>query len=652
MCGIAGVLSLGPDLAPKDAAETERMMSVLAHRGPDGAGLYAGKKCLLGNTRLKVTDLTDAAALPLSDEKRRVWIAYNGAVTNCAGLKTRFGLEKRHSFKTTSDAEVLVRLYQDLGIDFVRHLSGMFAFCLYDVQSRKAYLVRDFYGMRPLFTMIANERLYFASEIKSFLELEGFDRKLDYEGIYDFLSLAYIPGERTPFASVKELGGGQMIEVDLERGSHALREYYRLQYRPEEEFSEEEAAGELRGLLLESVRRSIAIDVPVGLTLSGGVDSGGLLSLLKELGVSREAHTFSISMSEASFDESPYQRILVKHARPIHHEVRVKPQDVLDNITAHMAYLDEPSGDGAAVPMYLLAQAAKPYVKVLLSGEGGDEIFNAYETHRAFHARRLYRRWTPAPVRRALRALARGLPTSYKKLSLDFVLKRFTEGAELSAPEAHLFWRQAWTDEEKARLMPDGADFRPTAKLFTDMFDAAGFSDELDKISRIDLRYYFIGDLMVKNDRMLMAHSIEGRYPYMNREIVEFTARLPSRFRLKGLQGRCVQKRALAGILPPAIRRRSNMGLEMPYSLWFLDEFRALAEKRFSKDSIERTGFLRHEMVDAMWGDHLAHKRDNGRALWCLLNFLIWFDLFVDNRTYKSYLPQRPGSPPVRITGP
>lgn len=639
MCGIAGIIYQGSDLGPDDTAEAERMTRALTHRGPDGWSLHRDPRCILGNTRLKITDISDEAKLPLSNDRGDVWISYNGAVTNFKELRRRFGLERSHRFRTDSDAEVLLHLYDDLGIDFINHLSGMFAFCLYDSARRRAYLVRDFFGQRPLFYMESRGKFYFASEIKSFLEIGTFDKALDHEGIHHFFSLAYIPGTHTPFRDVKELDGGHLIEFNLDTGTSYQREYYSLRYKPDRTMSEEDAASELHTLMREAAQRNLTADVPVGLTLSGGVDTGCLLSLYKELGVSREMHTFSIRMDEPSFDESSYQKTLVDFAHPIHHEIRVTAGDVLENIHAHMAFLDEPSGDGATVPMFLLAREARKHVSVLLTGEGGDEIFNAYETHRAYKARKLYRRLLPGPMRSAVRSLSNSLPTSYKKLSFDFLSKRFTAGAELSVPDAHLYWRHALTEEEKADLLPKDWAFAPTQRLFSEMFDRLDFDDELNKLAMIDLKYYFIGDLMVKNDRMLMSSSIEGRYPYMDRKLVEFATTIPTHLKMKGLQGRYIQKRAMRDVLPRRIYERENMGLEMPHSLWFLKEFRGFAEEYFSKKKVERTGLLDHRAVQFLWRQHLAGKKDNGRPLWCILSFMIWFELFVSSSDYKRHLP-------------
>ena len=638
MCGIAGVLSLDAPIGEKDVREAREMTDLLRHRGPDDRGMYDDELCALGNTRLKIIDLSDNARLPMCNEDRTVWITYNGEVTNFRELKERFRLEEKHAFRSTSDTEVLVHLYEEIGIDFLKHLTGMFAFCLYDKRRKKAYVVRDFYGIRPLFYMVAGDRFYFASEIKSFMGLERFQGALDHEATYHFLSLAYIPGEHTPFKEIRELQGSRLFEVDLERGAYEEREYYELRYDTDDSIEEKQAVVELHEQMLDSVRRNLISDAPLGLTLSGGVDTSSILALTDELGLARDIHTFSIVMDEASFNESRYQQVAVDAFKPIHHEILVKPRDVLDRLVDHMAYLDEPSGDGAAIPSYLLAEQAKKHVSVLLSGEGGDEVFNAYETHLAYKVRKLYRKYAGRNLRHLIRFAAHHLPLSYSKLSLDFVAKRFTTGAELDVPEAHFYWRHALSEEDKRRLMPSLGEVRRTDSFFSEMFHALDFDDELNRISAIDIRYYFIGDLMVKNDRTLMAHSIEARFPFMDRLLTEYVNRIPTRLRIKGLRRRYMEKQAMKPLLPRKIWRRKNMGLEMPHSLWFLGEFREAADRYFSKKNIEKTEILDYQAVRNLWEEHIARKRDNGRSLWCILNYLVWFDLFVWNKDFRKYL--------------
>jgi asparagine synthase (glutamine-hydrolysing) len=644
MCGIAGVIGFQSELSDRDRAEARRMAAMLRHRGPDSEGFFSDSRVFLGNTRLKIIDLSSDADLPMSSPNKSLHLAYNGEVTNFQELKIEFGLSDKQPFRSHSDTEVVLRLYERLGLDFLRHLSGMFAFLLYDAGRRKAYLVRDFFGLRPVFYMVRHGKLYFGSEIKAFMDLEAFRDDLDLEGIYHYFSLAYLPGRHTPFRDVHELGGGRLLEVDLTKGTVEEKEYHSLRYAADPSLTEDVAVPRLKTLMREAVRRNFIADVPVGLTFSGGFDTSSLLVLAKELG--HRPHTFSIKIGEASFDESRYQRVMVDFVKPIHHEITVGPEDVLGCLERHMAFLDEPSGDGGNIPFFLLAEEAKKHVKVLLSGEGGDEIFNAYETHRALRARAWYRRFAPSSLRRLIRTVVSRFPASYRKLSLDFVFKRFTEGAELNVPESHIYYRHPFAEDDVRRLFVTPPGHTTTGALFTEMYDRLDFEDELDRISWLDIYTYFIDDLMVKNDRMVMAHSIEARYPFMDAPLVEFMSRVSPDLRVRGLGGRYLQKRAMEGLLPPDIHRRKNMGLEMPHSIWFLDEFRPLAEKYFSRKHLDRCGLFDPAVVQSLWREHLSRRRDNGRGLWSLLMFLVWFDLFVYERRFKDFLSKE--TVPVR----
>jgi asparagine synthase (glutamine-hydrolysing) len=640
MCGIAGIVSLDSTLDETAFDHTRRMTEILKHRGPDATGYHVDDRCVLGNTRLKILDLSDDANLPMTSGDGSIVIAYNGEVTNFRELITEFDLERKHHFRTTSDTEVLIHLYEELGIDFVNQLSGMFAFALLDKRTQKAYIVRDFFGIRPVFFMVKNGRMHFASEIKSFLQLPYFDDALNKEAIFHYFGLAYIPDRLTPFRDVEELMGARLIEVDLRTGDWHERQYYDFKYRTDTTITEREILTPLRQAMRDSVRRNLISDAPLGLTLSGGFDTGSILALAHDLDPSRPIHTFSIVMDQASFDESHYQQILVDRFKPIHHSITVGPRETVDYLVEHMAYLDEPSGDGACVPSYLLAKEASKHVKVLLSGEGGDEMFNAYETHAAYKARRLYRALAPRRLRSLIRRGVHRLPVSHDKLSVDFVAKRFVDGAELDAACAHHHWRHVLTDSEQRALVPGAAGFRSTDGFFADTYDSVDFPEGLDRISLIDLKYFFIGDLMVKNDRTFMAHSVEARFPYMDRELFELVSSIPPGLRLKHFRRRYIQKQAVKNLMPREIYKRQNMGLEMPHSHWFMGEFRELIDRYLNRETVEKTGVIRYETVKQMKEDHLSRRRDYGRALWCVINFLIWFDLFVGRKNYKDYLHQ------------
>ncbi len=642
MCGIAGIVCLNSKLTNADIETGRRMISILHHRGPDDQGFLHDENCFLGNTRLSIIDLSPQANLPMRNESGSVWLAYNGEITNFRELRKQFKLDDKYTFRTTSDTEVLLHLYEEMGMDCLDSLSGMFAFTLYDRSRKKVFIVRDFYGTRPLFWTVMNDRLYFASEIKSFMQIPEFHPRLNKEAIFHYFSLAYIPGVLTPFQGVNELDGSHLIELDLDDpgdpGDPAPEEYYSIRFNPDYGMSIKDAEEGFYQAILGSVDRNLISDAAVGTALSGGLDSSSILGLCRVLGKGNELHSFSLKINEKSFDESSYQRAMAEYAGTVHHEITVNPDDVKKNLFRQMAYMDEPIGDGSAIPFLLLSAEARKYVKVLLSGEGGDEISNAYETHMANHVSRMYRKFVPSFIRNINLKLAGMLPVSFNKLSFEFLAKRFTRGAELPAPEAHLYYRHVLDRSEKLDLLHSAENYPRTEMFFSELFDSLDYRDELDRLSQIDMKYFFIGDLMQKNDRMFMANSVEARFPFMDRKAVEFFATIPSKYKIRGLTRRYIEKRAMRRVLPPEIHRRQNFGIELPYSLWFEDSLIQIGHDYFTRERVERTEVLNFNSVSTLWTEHLARKRDNGRTLWCILNFLIWFEMFIYNSDFRNYM--------------
>lgn len=639
MCGIAGIVCLNSRISDADIETGREMTSILHHRGPDDSGFLHDERCFLGNTRLSIIDLSEQANLPMQNDSDTIWLAYNGEITNFRELRDQFRLDDKYVFRTSSDTEVLLHLYEEMGMECLQHLSGMFAFTLYDRTLKKVFIVRDFYGTRPMFWMVLNDKMYFSSEIKSFMEIPEFQPRVNKEAIFHYFSLAYIPGTLTAFQGVEELDGSHLIEIDLANPEIPVpAEYYKIGFNPDYGMTENDAEEGFYQAILGAVDRNLISDAPIGTTLSGGLDSSSILGLSRVLGKGSELHSFSLRINEKSFDESSYQRAMAEYAGTIHHEISIDPDDVKKNIFKQMAYMDEPIGDGSAIPFMLLSAEASKYVKVLLSGEGGDEISNAYETHMANYISRKYRKFTPRFVRKVNLKMAGMLPVSFNKLSFEFLAKRFTRGAELPAPEAHLYYRHVLDRSEKRDLLHSTDSYPHTDKFFSELFDSLDYSDELDKLSHIDMKYFFIGDLMQKNDRMFMANSVEARFPFMDRKAVEFFSTIPSKYKIKGLTRRYIEKKAMKRVLPSVIQRRQNFGIELPYSLWFEDSLSQLGHDHFTRERVERTEILKFEFVDRLWKDHLAHKKDNGRTLWSILSFLIWFEMFIYNSDFRDYM--------------
>ena len=638
MCGIAGIISMKEQLMSEDNLVASQMINAIKHRGPNRQATKIFDRCIMASARLNIIDFSESGNMPMSNADGSLWIVFNGEVSNFKELKAKYALDTKYNFRGTTDTEVLLYLYQEKGIGFIEELSGMFAFCIYDLRKQKVYLVRDFFGINPVFYSIQGGKIYFASEIKALLDIPGFKKEIDEEAIFHYFSLAYIPHRLTPYTQIKELRCGEMLEADLAEETYLFRDYYRIDYQQNFDISEAEATKKVHELMLDSVRRNLISDAPLGMTLSGGIDTSSMLSLANKLGRSKDMHTFSIKMGESSFDESKYQRIMSEYTSSTHHEVLVGAEEVEQALIEHMAYLDEPNANGACIPSWVLAKEASKHVRVLISGEGGDEVFNAYDTHKAYKIRNLYKKFTPAFARKIIYSAAHAMPSNYSKLSLDFKMKRFTEGAELDAPAAHMYWRHTFTDADKMKIFKGGERFKETADYFRDLWDSNNFDDGLNKISLIDLRHFFVDDLMVKNDRMFLAHSIESRFPMMDKLLFDYVSTLPTRYRIKGFKTRWIEKEAMRGYLPDEILKRPSFGLEMPHSIWLTNKLRPMAEKYLNKKSVEKTGLLIWTEVEKIWLAHLSKKRDNGRALWSIIIFIIWFELFIETNDYKKYL--------------
>ena len=640
MCGISGIISLSHPLCDEDRGVVENMASMLFHRGPSHTGFYQNSKVLLGNTRLSILDRRERSHLPVSDQDGDIVLCYNGEVSNYIELKSRYRLDQKYRFKGESDSEVLVYLYKELGIEFLSKLSGMFSFCLYDKKKQKVWLVRDFFGINPHFYAVHNQRVYFASELKAFLDIPGIDLSVNRQAIFDFFTFAYIPKTQTPYEGIRELRNGEMMEIDLNTGQHQLKYHFRASYEVNWDISEREASEKVYDMLLDSVNRNLRSDAPIGTTLSGGVDTSGITCLIRDLGKSKNLHTFSIKMGEHSFDESHYQRLVAQECGTQHHEILVTPESIIENFYQHIAYIDEPNGNGASIPSYILAKNAKEYVDVLLSGEGGDEVFNAYAIYIAWKVSKYYKKLCPNVLRNFIFWLIHKVPCNYQKLSFDFMAKRFTEGCRLHPASAHIYWRHPFTNREKEEIFSPHSEMRSTDEIIIGLFEEFRHTEELNRISMLDMEHFLVDDLLVKNDRMFLAHSIESRFPYLDKPLFDYVSTIPPNLRLKRFQGRNIQKKALAKTLPRAILRRKSYGLEMPHSLWFLDYFKPFLEKYLNKKTVEATGILKWDHVHRIWQDHRAKKRDYGRGLWCLLAYLVWHEMFIEKRNYKDYLPQ------------
>lgn len=642
MCGFAGGLLFDSQMF-HDAELLSRMGTVLAHRGPDDKGQMIQGPCGLVHRRLSIIDLSRSGHQPMSNEDESIWIAYNGEVYNFRELRKQYNLDAEgHIFRSRTDTEVLIHLYETLGDCFLEVLNGMYSIALWDGRKRKLLLARDPFGIKPLFYTTTKEGFWFASEIKALLEVNGVEREPSLQALHHFLSFDYVPGSLTPFENIYELLPGRAMWIDRETKIRSEWRFFDFDYTEDESISSEFACAHSRELLQKSVERTLISDVPVGVMLSGGMDSSALTALMACAKGSSDFHTFSLGFEDSSFDESDYAEIVAKAVGTNHHRIEVTPEKVADLLPRYLAHIDEPYGDGSAIPTWLLAEKASDLVTVLLSGEGGDEVYSGYDTHAACKARKLYRKAVPRFIRqKVIRNLAERLPVSHRKLSFEFKAKRFTEGTELDTPGSHYFWRVVLSADAKREVLsnPDRFDeFPDSSQFFRDIYKNCNAESDLNRLLCVDTSCHLPHDLMVKNDRMTMAYSIEARVPFTDVELFRFLASVPVKHKFPGMNKKYLLKNSMKDLLPASIIKKKKVGLEMPYSRWLRKELKDIALDYLNPSRLSSTGLFNARGVEKLWQQHDRGEMDHGRALWGILNYMMWHEMYISTTNYKSYI--------------
>ena len=565
MCGIAGILHFNSSENRPDANLIRRMTDVLRHRGPDDSGMWLDNSVGFGHRRLSIIDLSKHGRQPMSNEDGSIQITYNGELYNFLDLKKRFSLvERGHKFQSRTDTEVLVHLFEEIGLEMLSELNGMYAFAIWDERKKELHLVRDRYGIKPLFYTKQNDRFIFASEIKAILQDDKVPRRVNLQALHDFLTFDYIPGEQTAFEGIYEVPPSHVLTINS-AGQIKLQRFWQPSYRIDESISETEASQTAFELMEQAVQRQLVADVPVGVLLSGGMDSSALAALMAKQ-KNEPIHTFSVGFEDKSFNELPFARIVAQSFGTHHREVVVTSDLVREMLPTYLSSIDEPYADGSAIPTYYVCQLASNDVKVVLSGEGGDEVFTGYDTHAAYKVSKWFNRIPRLLRKDILQPLVNLLPVSHKKLSLEFKIKRFLGGQDLPPDEAHLWWRIVLDEKQKQKIYNPKIlkDFtpQPSVRFFQDVFRNSNADDDLNRILNIDTAVFLPDDLMIKNDRMSMAHSLEARVPLTDNDLASFMERVPPHLKLKGLKKKNIMRRALSGTLPKEILNKKKVGLE------------------------------------------------------------------------------------------
>ncbi len=613
MCGICGIASAAGTPDPRRLAE---MSATLVHRGPDSDGTFAHSSVGLAARRLAIIDLATGDQ-PISNEDGRITVVQNGEIYNYREL--RHELERAgHRFSTNGDTEVLAHLYEEHGERFPERLRGMFAVALWDSERSRLVLARDRYGIKPLYYRETAGELAFASELRALPRGE-----VDLDALEAFLAFNSVPGPLTIFRDVRKLQPGHVLA--WENGRSELTRYARPTPVPASEVRDDDEAElveELRARLRDSVRAHLVSDVPVGVLLSGGVDSSVLVALAAEE-AAEPVRTFSIGFEERSFDELADARLVAKRYGTEHRELVLRPDAAL-LLPALAEAFDEPFADSSALPTYLVSQLAAEDVKVALSGEGGDELFGGYYTYAAdLLAQRTA--WA-APL---LRPLVERLPSSSKRASFDYRAKRFVRAAHLPPLERHHGWKEIFSPEARAALTGRRSGFDPV-DLLRARFAETEDSELLARLQDVDLGTYLVDDLLVKTDRASMAHSLEARVPFLDPVVTNFALALPSRHKVRGLRKKVLLRKAAAPLVPAELLKRKKRGFSIPAAAWLRGELEPFARDTLSAETLRRQGFFQPEAVNRLIDDHVAGREDLSRQLWGLLSFTLWHERHVE----------------------
>jgi asparagine synthase (glutamine-hydrolysing) len=627
MCGIAGFADRdrGDAVAPaRSEAEfglVHRMCEVIRHRGPDDEGIHVEPGVGLGMRRLSIIDLSTGQQ-PIHNEDRSLWLVFNGEIYNYRELRTELEAAG-HAFYTSSDTEVIVHAYEQWGEGAFARLRGMFGIGLWDRPRRTLLLVRDRSGIKPLHYTERNGRLYFGSEIKSLLAAGAVDREIDLEGLDHYLSFLYVPRDGSIFRNVRKLPPGHLLR--WRDGRAQLSKYWEVDAREPFDGSDGEAAAALRGILADAVRSHMISDVPLGAFLSGGVDSSVVVGLMAEASP-KPVQTFSIGFDEPQFDELEHARTVARHFGTEHHEFVVRPDglSILDRLIEHF---DEPFADSSAIPTWYVSEIARRHVTVVLSGDGGDELFGGYDRYLPHPRVAQFDRMSVPGARRLAGAVWPVLPHGFRGKNFLRHVARDDNGRYL---DSIAFFQEdekaALYSPEVRRSLGSWSAERSVASRFERF---AGLSHH-SRMMRFDFETYLPDDVLTKVDRMSMAHSIESRVPLLDNRVIDFAATLPAHFKIANGRRKHVLKESVRSLLPPGIADRKKQGFGVPLGVWFRGGLTDVFSDVLKSSRTRQRGYFEPAFVDRLVDEHLAGRRDHTLRLWQLLVFELWQRQYMD----------------------
>ncbi len=621
MCGITGFSGKGT----KD--DLSNMVSSIRHRGPDAKGQFLNDKVALGHARLSILDLSLSGAQPMFNQDKEVGIVFNGEIYNFLELKTELeGLG--YVFKSTSDTEAIIYLYKEFGEECFKKMNGMFAIAIYDFKKNKLILARDRMGKKPLYWSLFGDTLIFGSELKALMVHPLFTKEIDLESINKYLQYDYIPSPHTIFKGVSKLEPANYLI--FEKGKIKKQEFWRMDFI-ESDISFNDAITELDRRIDKSTASRLMSDVPLGIFLSGGLDSS-TVAYYAQKNSKEKIKTFSIGFKEASFDESKYARQVADHLGTDHYEKILSAKDSLDLIPNIADIIDEPLADASIIPTYLLSKFTREKVTVSLGGDGGDELFAGYPTFQAGQLVDLYEK-IPGGLRRRIEKIINKMPASDKNFSLGFKLKKFIDGLSGDRNHLHQRWLGSFGRAERADLFKkDVWDKLRNKNEFEDLERYIGevqADDERNKVLYLYMRTYMMDQVLVKVDRASMANSLEVRAPFLDINVVEFANSLPYSYKYRNFKTKYILKKLMEDKLPKNIVYRSKKGFGIPLGKWLKEDLREFCNTVLSKNNNDKIGLFNFEYIDKLKNEHFSGQKDNRKLLWNLLALFLWHEKWM-----------------------
>ena len=644
MCGITGWVNLDTTKANHDAAGVlHGMCERILHRGPDSEGLWTDDQAALGMRRLSIIDLKTGDQ-PVFSEDKTIIAMVNGELYNFQ--EVRADLEKRgHKFRTKTDVEIVPHLYQIYGDDFVDQINGMFAIALWDTQKKKLILARDRFGEKPLYYGVFDNKLVYASEPKSLLAHPAVKAELNLDALRHFVSFDYVPAPMSIFKGIYKLPSSHVLTV--ENGEVKTRRYWSLKWseppalaggqfatnghEQKAKASFGEKCGELRELLSDAVRMRLVSDVPLGILLSGGIDSSTIAALAVKHST-EQVKTFSIGFTEQSYNESQYARAVANHLGTDHYEEYLSAEKTGDLISEIGRWLDEPMSDPSLIPTFLLAKFVRRHVTVALGGDGGDELFAGYPMYYAHKVAARYA-MIPAFVRSGLiEPAVRALPVSTKNLSFDFKAKRFIRASKFDAVARHHSWFGSFSQDKHEQLFSKDVLAHTTADIYAvarDLLNTTDAKSEIEKMQFLDMNFYLAEDILTKVDRASMAVSLETRAPFLDPRVAQFSASLPVNYKLRGSKGKFILKKAMEGLLPDEILYRPKKGFGIPTAEWLKGRLNSLLREMLTPARLKDQGIFNSDFVQQLIKEHETGAASHHKELWTLLVFQLWWESFL-----------------------